>query len=274
MYSVLFSEYAVYVLVFNMEWLLPGSPDAPACLAYLRHWLHTVGVYCRRASILLVGTHKDRVRDPREHEAVGGALYDALHAHPSWPAVLEFREGELSTGRGVLCFFPVDNTLGSRDPVVGRLMRCVEATVRESEHLRHWVPFAWLALLDRIEALKQGSCLAVPLAEAVRLGAECGMPSGPALGAEAEAVLALRFLDRLGLVLHHPAVPGLVILRPAEFLFPYFTKIICNFRVGPGVCTGLRGGSEMRGCRLPLACASPGLGVCTRVSLSQRSRVS
>jgi hypothetical protein len=39
--------------------------------------------------------------------------------------VAPFLEGELPTGRGVLSFFPVDNTLGNRDPVVGRLMRQV-----------------------------------------------------------------------------------------------------------------------------------------------------
>jgi hypothetical protein len=231
MYSILFSEYAVYVLVFNMEWLLPGSPDTSACLAYLRHWLHAVGVYCRHTSILLVGTRKDRVRDPREHEAVSDALYAALRSHPSWPAVSEFRDGELSTGRGVLCFFPVDNTLGGRDPVVSRLMRSIEKTVREADHLRHSVPFAWLALLDRVEALKQERRLALPIAEVVLLGTAAGMPSGAGMVVEAEARLALQFLDRLGLVMHHPAVPDLVILRPAEFLFPYFTKIICNFQV-------------------------------------------
>jgi hypothetical protein len=42
LYSVLFSEYAVYVLAFSMEWLLPGSLDMEAALGYLRHWLQTV----------------------------------------------------------------------------------------------------------------------------------------------------------------------------------------------------------------------------------------
>ena len=37
--------------------------------------------------------------------------------------VAPFLEGEVATGRGVLCFFPVDNTRGNRDPVVAHLMR-------------------------------------------------------------------------------------------------------------------------------------------------------
>ena len=231
LYSILFSEFAVYVLAFNMEWLLPGSPDREDGLAYLRHWLHTVGVYCRNTSIMLVGTHKDRVREPREHELMSGLLHEQFREHPSWPSVSEWKDGQLSTGRGVLCFFPVDNTLGNRDPAVGALMREVEARVRESEHLQHTVPFAWMALLDRLEALKQGGRAVVALDEFRALCGGAGLPSAPGLGMAAEADMALRFFNRLGLLMHHPSVPQLVILRPAEFLFPYFTQVICDFRV-------------------------------------------
>ena len=131
----------------------------------------------------------------------------------------------------MLCFFPVDNTLGNRDPVVGALMREVEARVRESEHLQHTVPFAWMALLDRLEALKQGGRAVVALDEFRALCGGAGLPSAPVLGMAAEADMALRFFNRLGLLMHHPSVPQLVILRPAEFLFPYFTQVICDFRV-------------------------------------------
>ncbi len=49
--------------------------------------------------------------------------------NPSWVRVAPFRKGEVATGRGVLFFFPVDNTLGNRDPVVGRLMCQVRASL-------------------------------------------------------------------------------------------------------------------------------------------------
>ena len=41
-----------------------------------------VGVYCRGASILLVGTHKDRVPDPRDHERISYLLIDRFQAPP------------------------------------------------------------------------------------------------------------------------------------------------------------------------------------------------
>jgi hypothetical protein len=72
---------------------------------------------------------------------------------------------------------------------------------------------------------KQERRLVLPLAAFEGLCAAAGMPTRPSLGLAAEAALALRFLDRLGLLMHHPSVPHLVILRPAEFLFPYFTKV-------------------------------------------------
>ena len=192
-------------------------------------------MYCRGASILLVGTHKDRVPDPRDHERISGLLTDRLQANPSWVRVAPFLEGEVSTGRGVLCFFPVDNTRGNRDPVVGQLMRQVEAAVRGAEHMGHKVPFAWLALLDRVEALKRERLVVVPFGRFLRACAEAGMPSGPSAGLEAEAGLALRFFDRLGVLMHHAAVPHLVILRPADFLLPLFTRVICDFRTHAGL---------------------------------------
>ena len=45
-----------------------------------------VGVYCRGASILLVGTHKDRVPDPRDHERISYLLIDRFQAPPPRPS--------------------------------------------------------------------------------------------------------------------------------------------------------------------------------------------
>jgi hypothetical protein len=86
LYSILFSKLAVYVLVFNMEWLLPSSPDREEGLVYQLHWLGAhCGVYCRNTCIMLMGTHKDRVREPCEHELISRLLYEQLLELPSWP---------------------------------------------------------------------------------------------------------------------------------------------------------------------------------------------
>ena len=229
-YSILFSEYAVYVLVFNMEWLLPGSADMESGIRYLRHWLHTLSAYCRITSILLVGTHKDKVQEPREHEYVNNNLYDALRDIPAWHRVVWFQEGEVSTGRAPMAFFPVDNTKGNADPVISKLMKQIDQAIRGSDHLRHKVPFAWMGLIDRLEALKQENCLLLEFDQFRDMCKKSGFPSAPPLDLNVEVELALNFLHKLGLLMYHSAVPNLVILRPAEFLFPYFTKIICDFR--------------------------------------------
>ncbi len=194
-----------------------------------------VAVYCRGASILLVGTHKDRVPDPRDHERISVLLTEQLQATLSWVRVAPFLQGEVPTGRGVLCFFPVDNKLGIRDPVVGQLMQQVDLTVRGSEHISRKVPFAWLALLDIVENMKKKNNIVVPYSQILRVCADLGMPSGLEVGLEVEVTMALRFFDKLGLLMYHEALPHLVILLPAEFLIPHFTRIVCDFRMHAGL---------------------------------------
>jgi hypothetical protein len=230
MYSILFSEYAIYVLVFNMKWLLPGSADLESGIRYLRYWLHSVSVYCKTTSILLVGTHKDNVPEPRLHEHVNNMLFERLHDLPAWQKILWLHDGEISTGRAPLSFFPVDNKRGSSDPIISKLMKNIEGAIKSSDHLKHKVPFAWMDLMDRLEALKQQHCLILDIDRFKEFCGECGFPSSDGYTLNSEAEIALNFLHKLGMVMYHHSVPNLVILRPAEFLFPYFSKIICDFK--------------------------------------------
>ena len=227
LYSILFSQNAVYVLVFNMEWLLDGSPLMAEGLNYIRHWLFTVQVYCRRPSIILVGTHKDRVRDRRQHTNISIVLRNELEAHPSWERVVKNTGG--SSTSGVLCFFPVDNMQGRNDQETRNLMRVIEQITYQSEHLKYKVPFAWLALLDKMEELKESNRQVLETSEFLEICKAVGFPSSASLDVIREMVLARQFLSRLGLLMFHESVPHLVILKPSEFLFPYLTKIICDY---------------------------------------------
>ena len=229
LYSILFSQNAVYVLVFNMEWLLDGSSLMAEGLDYIRHWLFTVQVYCRRPSIILVGTHKDRVRDQRQQTSISNLLRKELEAHPSWERVV--KNTGSSWASGDLFFFPVDNMRGRNDQETRNLMRVIEQITRQSEHLKYKVPFAWLALLDKIEELKESSRRVLETSEFLEICKAVGFPSSASLDVMREMVLARQFLSRLGLLMYHESVPHLVILKPSEFLFPYLTKIICDYDV-------------------------------------------
>jgi len=73
----------VYALVFNMEWL--ATDDAAIrqrCLEYIQFWLDSITVYTYdeqegvTASIVVVGTHKDRVDSPAAHEKINTLLFE------------------------------------------------------------------------------------------------------------------------------------------------------------------------------------------------------
>ena len=58
----------IYPLAFNLEWLLNTHVSDPACerneestLRFVKLWLNTVAQNPGGASVLLIGTHKDRV---------------------------------------------------------------------------------------------------------------------------------------------------------------------------------------------------------------------
>ena len=235
LYSILLSEFSMYIIVFNMAWLLPQSSDMEQAVAYLRHWLYTAGVYCKYTKIFLVGTHKDIVSSPSDHESISKVLFENLSSIPYWTVIEPFREGVVSTGKGTLNLFPVNNKLGNKDPVIEHLMKKVDERVRESEHLKHKVPFPWMALIDEVEKLKQQETLQLSRQEFTELCSRVCIPTSSKFDLHTETSMVLAFLDKLGLVMYHPSVPSLVALRPSEFLFPYFTKIICDFEVHKGL---------------------------------------
>lgn len=174
MHHLFLSEFGTYVLTFSMERLAPSSSteEREKCLAMVRYWLDNIALHTstakgrRSAPLVLVGTHKDLVAQPRDHEAISQLLWSNFRAHVQWPFVAALREGVVSTGRGLLWFFPVDNTRSTeqsscgRDPVLAQLISTVEAKAQAFEHLQRLVPFGWIALFDSMQAdLKEGRLL-------------------------------------------------------------------------------------------------------------------
>jgi hypothetical protein len=172
---------------------------------------------------------------PSEHERISILLTERLQPTLSLVRVAPFLQGEVHSGRGVLCFFPVDNAAGTRDPVVVQLRKQIDLTVRGLEHISRKVPFAWLALLDAVEEMKQKNNVLVPYSQMLRVCADLGMPSDLSVELEVEVTMALRFFQKLGLLMYHEALPWLVILLPAESFIPYFTRIVCDYECQAGL---------------------------------------
>ena len=97
--------------------------------------------------------------DPRDHEAINALLRHTFGGHAAWATVLPFREAALEFGRGVLHFFPVDNTAAAADPALACLRATVAKRMGEEEHVRRRVPFPWLSALDR---LRRGASKSMP----------------------------------------------------------------------------------------------------------------
>ena len=103
------------------------------CLKLLRFWINSIVIHTMHflegshnievASWVLVGTRRDRVSSPADHESISTILYDTFSSNPAWSAIVENREAEGRNGRSDLWFFPVDNTKGIKDPTLIKLMQ-------------------------------------------------------------------------------------------------------------------------------------------------------
>jgi len=115
------SRQGVYAVTFNMEWFTAACKPAEQDqhLAFLAFWLDTIASHAvdktdgSIAPIFLVGTHKDVVDSPKEHERISAMLDKTFCRKAAWASVQRFAKATLSSGRGTLWFFPVDNSLGN-----------------------------------------------------------------------------------------------------------------------------------------------------------------
>jgi GTPase SAR1 family protein len=236
LYSILFSEYGVYILVFNMKWLMEGCERRDDALSYLRYWLSTVAIHTvfrgegharSCAPVFLVGTHKDEVALANEHESIDKILSEELNGIPSWSAINEYKQ-ESKT----MHFFPVNNKVGIVDPVLVQLMQEIHACMHRADHLKHKIPFKWMALMDEFEKLKVENKYAIKL-EVFKALCEDQLkfPSNPHIDLDSEIQMTLNFFDKLGIIMYKNCTPDLVLIHPAKFLFPYITKVICDFQI-------------------------------------------
>ena len=226
-------RYCIYPLLFNMEWVLPGAPEREECLKFLTFWLGAISMHAvdpkdgSIAPILLIGTHKDKVPHPEQHEAISKLLDDKFQAHPAWSTVQRNKEGTVKTGRGILWFFPVDNTRGGEDPSIQAAKRCVLECVGKEKYVKAKVPYAWLSVF---EVLQKESKSCMELDKVLKICADCGMQGTVAKGLEEEMLMMLKYFTEMGLLMHHrdAMLRHLVILNPAEAVIAPASIVLCS----------------------------------------------
>ena len=111
-------------------------------LTFLAFWLDSIAAHARDpkedpaiAPIILIGTHKDRVSSPEDHERISKMLDTHFSGKPAWASVERFTKATVPSGRGTLWFFPVDNTKGNKDPVMKHVRRTVSERVKRERYV-------------------------------------------------------------------------------------------------------------------------------------------
>jgi hypothetical protein len=134
----------------------------------------------------------------------------------AWASVHRFAKATLSSGRGTLWFFPVDNSLGNKDPVMLEIKKSVQKVVQEEKYVNKMVPFTWLKVLERLQEAGRDSYIS--LEEVVKLSQECGMQHADAASLEEEVLQMLKTFNDLGQLMHHtePSLRNKVILDAAH----------------------------------------------------------
>jgi GTPase SAR1 family protein len=111
------TKYGLYVVVFDLRQLVKSAEEKEKeeCLKNLRFWLNSVSLHSydeeRRemAPIILVGTRKDIVSSPEDHEEISKVLSSNFGKHSCWNFLISNRHGLGKKGNTTFCYFPVSN---------------------------------------------------------------------------------------------------------------------------------------------------------------------
>ena len=241
-HSLFLTRSSIYLLTVNMQSLLPGasSEERRESLGNIRFWLNSIAVHAvdpsdnSLAPIVIIGTHKDKVSDPKDHEAISKTLYDTFSHTSAWNrCVISFKNGTVSSGRGVLWLFPVDNTRGQSDVVIPELRQVIQQTVQQEKYSNHKVPFAWLRVQKQLQTeADAGSCYTT-LDRVRAICEESGMPSMPEITLEDELHAMLKFFHQFGYVMHHqePDLRDVIVLDPVEFLVKPTARVMSKLDI-------------------------------------------
>ena len=254
LYPMYITRAGVYMVVFNMQWLLPaidGNAQRHRCsacngnaehhLEFLEFWLNNIALHAvdpedgidpgSLPAIVLAGTHKDQVPDLLDQEKISDLLNERLSHLVAWGRVIRCEVAQGASGKSTSYYWALDNPRGLEDPMCVELQRKVGGVVGEEKYVQYEVPFVWLKALERMQT-EVNSDGVVELDDVHVLAREVGMMPVDADGAaEEEAVRAmLRLFNNLGQVTFHEedALNRFVIMNPAEFLVAPASRVMCQ----------------------------------------------
>lgn len=226
-----------------MEWLaaprassgggcrLDASSSRDRSLSFLSFWLSSIYLHAKApdgsvAPIFLVGTHKDTISSPADHEAISLLIYEKFKTSPAFGSVVPFKRGTSSCGRGLLWFYPLDNTQRGADEVVAAMKSAIFEKLQHEEYLKRAVPMPWLQVFDAMQSTKKQH---MALSQVVVTAAQFGFPiAQPCV--ETEVLCMLKFFTESGLLMHHncPALRDIVVLDVVSCLVTPASIVMCQ----------------------------------------------
>jgi hypothetical protein len=236
------TRHGVYLLVFNMEWLVghrafgnttssDGGSKRDSSLGYLSFWLNSIYLHAKSpdgsvAPVLLIGTHKDLISSPADHEAISACIYDKFKTSPAFGSVVPFKQGTAASGLGLLWFFPVDNTNVDADASIDFIKLTIHQKLLHEDYLKRPVPLPWLQLFDAVQSTKQ---LHMRISQVEAVAERFGFPLSQ-VSLEAEVASMLKFFTESGLLMHHdcPSLRDIVVLDVMQCLVAPASVVMCQ----------------------------------------------
>lgn len=221
------TSYGVYLVVFNMEWMEVEkeiSNQREQCFSYLKFWLNSIIIHTQRSEgmltpILLIGTRKDKIIDPSKHSKISRLLHKEFSNNIAITYIKQNHFGIGANGTTTLMFFPVDNTLSDKDPVIESIMNTIENCLDEADYPHIDIPISWIKVYDQLKLQSKSSISLSFMKEIVNhyLSYE-------------ELFHLLKFLHELGLIMWHQdeILSKQIILDPIEYFVTPATTIICR----------------------------------------------
>jgi hypothetical protein len=221
------TRFGVYVITFNMEWLASSADPVirEECIRYMSFWLNSVIIHTQNekgeiAPVVFVGTRKDLITSPAEHQAISTYLYNIFSNSLAWSFVIENNGAEGQFGKADLCFFPVNNTIGNQDPTVQKLLQLIEESIDQSSYVHVERPLSWFQVLD---VFKSKNVPYMEYNEVESIILSCNIPKDrvPSL---------LRFLHEMGILMWHDedTLRDIIVFDPIEYFVKPATIIICK----------------------------------------------
>jgi GTPase SAR1 family protein len=214
----------VYLLTFNMEWLSSSASSVVRhrCTRYISFWLNSIIIHTQNekgdiAPIVFVGTRKDLITSLQEHESISSYLYSVFRNSLAWPHV---KENDGDNTQPDLCFFPVDNTRGIRDPTVQKLLKVIEDTIDRSSYVHVERPLSWFQVLDDF---KSKNCPYLKYSEVESIITSRNIP-------QQRVPLVLKFFHEMGILMWHDeaSLRDIVVFEPIDYFVKPATIIICK----------------------------------------------